>query len=199
MTGSPIDGGRIVVRIAAAVFSFLCWAAPAPAAVAAPLRVVASFSILADIVGEIGGADVAASSLVGRDADAHVFEPSPQEARLVAQAQLVVVNGLGLEGWLTRLVQSAHYQGPVVVASAGIAPLVATEPGAAKPAPDPHAWQDVGNAAIYAGNIAQALIAADPAHAEAYRDRLRRYRGSSKRSTGRCARRSPRSRRKSGG
>ena len=120
-------------------------------------------------------ADVGVTSLVGRDADAHVFEPSPDQARLVAQAQLVVVNGLGLEGWLTRLVQSAHYRGPVVVASSGITPLSATEPGAAKPVTDPHAWQDVGNAIVYAGNIARALMAADPAHAEAYRERSQRY------------------------
>ena len=145
------------------------------AAEAAPLRVVVSFSILGDLVREVGGGDVAVTSLIGPDADAHVFEPSPDQARLVARAQLFVVNGLGLEGWMTRLVQSAHYRGPVVVASAGVTPIDATEPGESKPAPDPHAWQDVGNALIYADNIARELGRVDPAHAESYRERLQRY------------------------
>jgi zinc/manganese transport system substrate-binding protein len=173
MTGSLGGWRRIVVRIAAAVFTFLASAAGGEAA---PLHAVASFSILADILREVGGADVVAASLVGPDADAHVFEPSPDQVRLVARAQIVVVNGLGLEGWLTRLVQSAHYRGPVVVASHGIASLEAAETAGAKHAPDPHAWQDVGNAVIYAENIAQALIAADPAHGDAYRERLAHYR-----------------------
>lgn len=153
-----------------AVLALLILAWPGGGAAAAdPLRVVVSFSILADMVGQIGAGDTAVASLIGPDADAHVFEPSPREARLLARAQLVIVNGLGLEGWLTRLVQSAQYRGPVVVASAGIAPLMAMG------VPDPHAWQDVKNAIVYAGNIAQALAQADPDHADAYRRRAGRY------------------------
>lgn len=153
-----------------AVLALLILAWPGGGAAAAdPLRVVVSFSILADMVGQIGAGDTAVASLIGPDADAHVFEPSPREARLLARAQLVIVNGLGLEGWLTRLVQSAQYRGSVVVATEGILPL------AKMGAPDPHAWQDVQNAIVYAGNIAQALAQADPDHADAYRRRAGRY------------------------
>jgi zinc/manganese transport system substrate-binding protein len=140
------------------------------------MRVVVSFSILDDIVREVGGDDVTVTSLIGRDANEHVFEPSPDQVRLLAQAQLFVVNGLGLEGWLTRLIQSAQYQGPVVVATEGIVPITTTEAGEKTPTLDPHAWQDVRNGVVYAENIAHALIGAGPAHAKAYRQRLQDYR-----------------------
>jgi zinc/manganese transport system substrate-binding protein len=105
----------------------------------APVRVLVSFSILEDIAHGVGGSDVAVTSLVGRDANEHVFEPSPNQVRLLAQAQLFIVNGLGLEGWLTRLTQSAQYRGPVVIATEGITPITTTGAGQAAPAPDPHA------------------------------------------------------------
>lgn len=85
-----------------------------------PLRVVASFSILADMAREIGGSAVEVAALVGPDSDAHVFQPSPADARRLANAELVVVNGLAFEGWMDRLVRSSGYRGPVVVASEGV-------------------------------------------------------------------------------
>lgn len=127
------------------------------------LPVTASFSILADMVREIGRDRVDVVSLVGPDGDAHVFQPAPRDVRRVAQSKLFVVNGMGLEGWLDRLRQAAGFAGTLVVASDGVAPLM--RDGAA----DPHAWQDVAAAAIYAGNIARGLAAADPAHADDYR------------------------------
>ena len=120
----------------------------------------------------IGGGEVAVTSLIGPDSDAHVFEPNPDQARLLAKAQLFVVNGLGFEGWLTRLTRSAQFGGVVVTATDGVAPITTTEPGEASPVPDPHAWQDPRNVIIYADNIARALAATDPAHAEAYRQRF---------------------------
>ena len=155
---------------------FFAWCCHGESAAEPPVRVLVSFSILGDIVREIGGADVAVTSLIGPDSDAHVFEPSPDQLRLLAQAQLFVVNGLGLEGWETRLVQSAQYYGPVVVGSHGITPIETAEPGAWAPVPDPHAWQNVRNAEIYAANIAQALQGADPERADDYRRGLDRYR-----------------------
>jgi zinc/manganese transport system substrate-binding protein len=142
----------------------------------APVRVVVSFSILEDIAHEVGGSDVAVTSLIGRDANEHVFEPRPDQVRLLTQAQLFIVNGLGLEGWLTRLIQSARYHEPVVIATKGVAALMTTEAGERTPTPDPHAWQDVRNGVVYAENIAYALSGADPAHAEVYRQRLQHYR-----------------------
>lgn len=147
----------------------------AVAAASAPVRVVVSFSILADIVRQIGDSDVAVTSLIGPDSDAHVFEPTPDQARLLAQAQLLIVNGLGFEGWLTRLTRSAQFGGVVVTATEGVAPITTTEAGEASPVPDPHAWQDPRNGAIYADNIARALARIDPDHAESYRQRFRGY------------------------
>jgi zinc/manganese transport system substrate-binding protein len=145
------------------------------AADTSPIRVVVSFSILEDIVRQIGGSDVAVTSLIGPDSDAHVFEPNPDQARLLAKAQLFIINGLGFEGWLTRLIGAAQYRGPVVVATEGITPITTTEAVDATPSPDPHAWQDLRNAVTYADNIARALAGSDPAHANAYQQRFRRY------------------------
>jgi zinc/manganese transport system substrate-binding protein len=153
----------------------LAWPTQGAPAVISPIRVVVSFSILQDIVQEVGGGDVAVTRLIGPDSDAHVFEPRPDQARLLSEAQLFVVNGLGFEGWLTRLTGSAQYRGPVVVATEGIAPITKTEGGEAAPSPDPHAWQDARNAVIYADNIARALARADPARANAYQQRFRKY------------------------
>jgi len=168
-------GASVLCRLIAVLCFLLAWcgfAWPADSA----LRVLVSFSILQDIVQEIGGGEVAVTSLVSPDSDAHAFEPSPDQLRLLSGAQLFVVNGLGLEGWETRLVQSAQYRGPVLVASEGITPIETTELNAAAPVPDPHAWQDVKNAEVYADNIARALESADPTHAEHYRRVVARYR-----------------------
>jgi zinc/manganese transport system substrate-binding protein len=159
----------------AAACLVLAWATQGEPAVTSPIRVVISFSLLKDIVQEVGGGDVAVTSLIGPDSDAHVFEPRPDQARLLSEAQLFVVNGLGFEGWLTRLTRSAQYRGPVIVATEGITPITRTEAGDAAPSPDPHAWQDVHNAVVYADNIARALADADPARASAYRRRLQDY------------------------
>src|SRR5215831_8309262 len=169
-----MDFRSLRARWLAALCLVLFWPNQHPAAASPPIRVVVSFSILGDFVNEIGGGDVAVTSLIGPDSDVHVLEPTPEQARLLANAQLFVINGLGLEGWLTRLTQSAQYRGPVVVAARGI-DAVTTEAGEPTRAPDPHAWQDPRNAVVYANNIRQALAATDPAHSAAYRQRFRRY------------------------
>ncbi len=131
------------------------------------LKVVASFSVLGDIVKNVGGDRVAVATLVGPDGDAHVFEPTPADAKAVAAADVVFVNGLGLEGWMERLIQSSDYKGPVVVATKGVKPRTMGEEGAE--ITDPHAWQDLGNGRIYVENVAAGLAAADPRGAKAYR------------------------------
>ncbi|MEI9985442.1 MAG: zinc ABC transporter substrate-binding protein [Aliidongia sp.] len=134
---------------------------------------VASFSVLGDMVRQIGAEDVALVTLVGPDGDSHVYQPSPGDARKLAAAKLFVVNGLGLEGWMPRLIASANFKGAVVATTAGVDALSLTEAG--KMAPDPHAWQNLGNGRIYVRNIAAALAAADPAHADAYARRATAY------------------------
>ena len=164
-----------MIRCLAALCFILAWSGQSASAAEPPVRVLVSFSILEDITREVGGDNVAVTSLIGRDANEHVFEPSPEQVRLLTRAQLFIVNGLGLEGWLTRLIQSARYRGPVVIATEGITPITTTEAGEAAPAPDPHAWQDVHNGIIYAENIARALAGIDLERAEAYLQRSGHY------------------------
>lgn len=96
-------------------------------AAAEPVKVVASFSILADMTREIGGDTVEVQALVGPDGDAHVFQPSPADTRKIADADLVVMNGLGFEGWMPRLVEASGYSGGTVVASTGVTELNSQE------------------------------------------------------------------------
>ncbi len=133
------------------------------------LSVVASFSILGDFVRTIGGDRINLTTLVGPDSDVHVYTPAPGDAKRIAEAKLVIVNGLGLEGWLPRLVQSAGSKAQVITASAGIAPLKLGS------AADPHAWQSVPNAKIYVTDITSALAAADPDDADFFRAREKAY------------------------
>lgn len=109
------------------------------------------------------------TTLVGPDSDVHVYTPAPSDAKRIADAKLVIVNGLGLEGWLPRLVQSAGSRATIVTASAGIAPLKLGS------AADPHAWQSVPNAKVYVTDIANALVAADPDDAELFRTQAKAY------------------------
>lgn len=144
-------------------------ALPLPAFAQEKLPVVASFSILGDFVREIGGDRVAVTSLVGPDGDAHVYSPTPADAKTVAGAKLVVVNGLKFEGWLTRLVKSSGTKATVATATTGITPLkMADDHGHGHGGEDPHAWQSVANAKLYVGNVRDALIAADPAGKASY-------------------------------
>src|SRR5215217_1554037 len=113
-------------------------AAPALAAtMVVPLGVVTSTSILGDMIRNVGGDHVGTTVLIGPDSDAHAFEPSPADAKALAEADLVVVNGLGLEGWADRLVGASGYRGKVVTASAGVVPREMAEEG--KTVADPHA------------------------------------------------------------
>jgi zinc/manganese transport system substrate-binding protein len=133
------------------------------------LNVVASFSILADLARNVGGDRVNVTSLVGANGDVHVYAPAPQDAKTIAGAELVVINGLGLEGWLPRLLQSSGSKAVVVTASKGVDPLRLGSEA------DPHAWQSVTNAEIYVANIRDALLQADPADAAYFRQNAQRY------------------------
>lgn len=156
----------------------LCWASHvSPAypqgAQAAPLEVVTSFSILGDLLRQVGGERVKVTALVGPGGDAHDYQPRPSDARRVKGATLVVANGLGFDPWLERLARSAGYRGEVVIASQGIRPLEVVHEGHG--GPDPHAWQDVGEARRYVATLAATLGAADPAGAALYKEQAARY------------------------
>ena len=163
---------RHIVLGAAMLFAHLSSASAADS----KLPVVASFSILGDIVANVGGDRIAVTTLVGPDQDAHVFQPAPDHIKSVARAKLVVINGLGFEGWMERVVQSANYRGDIVVASNGIAvrDRVNDEHDAHEGHDhhhgknDPHAWQNPANIVVYTRNIVAALSKLDPAGAAVY-------------------------------
>ena len=137
------------------------------------LQVITSFSILADITQQIGGDHIELRNLVGADADAHVYAPSPEDAKAVLNADLIIANGLGFEPWLDRLTASSDAAGTRIGASAGVLPLMLDEDG--EQVPDPHAWQNLANAEIYVRNIAKALSKADPSNAAYYDSRRDAY------------------------
>ena len=135
---------------------------PAEAHAADKVKAVAAFSILGDMVKHVGGDRVEVTTLVGPDGDAHVYEPTPADARSLAASNILFVNGLGFEGWMDRLEKSSGFKGPVVVASKGVSPrqMVEDEDGKTEEITDPHAWQSLANGKIYVANIRDGLIAA---------------------------------------
>jgi zinc/manganese transport system substrate-binding protein len=131
------------------------------------LGIVASFSILADMVRRVGGGLIKVSSLVPPDADVHAYQPNAANSRSLAAAAMLVENGLGLEGWMARLAQASDFRGVRVIASNRVTPRQMRE-GDAKVL-DPHAWQNPRNGISYVDNIASGLTAADPGRAETWR------------------------------
>lgn len=164
-----------------------CVALPAHAQTPA-VQAVASFSILGDMVKQVGGDRVKVDVLVGPGADAHVYQPTPAQVKQVASAQVLVSNGLGFEGWMARLMKSANYKGIHVVATQGSDVLAAQDDHDAKHSAhkghshkldhgkfDPHAWQSVANAIVYVKNIASGLCDADPAGCDSYQKNAAAY------------------------
>ena len=136
------------------------------------IPVLASFSILGDLVRVVGSDRVAVTTLVGPDEDAHVFEPKASDAKNLLQTKLMVTNGLGFEPWAQKLVKSSGYKGPVAVASQGI--QTRSMPGKSVET-DPHAWQDPTHVLLYVRNIAAALGKLDPAGASIYQANSEAY------------------------
>jgi len=134
------------------------------------IKVATSFSILGDMAKQIGGDRAQVTSFVGPNGDAHVYEPTPVDAKTLADAAVLVVNGLGLEGWMSRLEKSSGFKGTLVTATKGIKTrqMEEEEHGATRKITDPHAWQSLANGKVYVQNIRDALIAADPAGKETY-------------------------------
>jgi zinc/manganese transport system substrate-binding protein len=161
-------------NLIAAVLAFACILS-SPAAAQEKIRAVATFSILGDFVKNVGGDRVAVTTLVGPNGDAHVYAPTPADARTLADAKVVFVNGLGLEGWMTRLVKSSGSRALSVVASSNVKPRRSADQRGHDA--DPHAWQSVANAKIYVANIRDGLIAVDPAGKAVYEANAASYLG----------------------
>jgi zinc/manganese transport system substrate-binding protein len=137
---------------------------------AAPIPVLATFSVLQDLTREVGGARVRVEALIGPDQDAHHHDARPGDLRRVRAARLVVRNGLGFEGWLDRLVAASGHRGPVLTASTGTPPIIV-----GRGVPDPHVWQSFANVKIMAGNIAGALSRLSPADRALFAGNLARF------------------------
>jgi zinc/manganese transport system substrate-binding protein len=164
-----VTGAALLLALPAAITNALA---------AERMPVVASFSILADMVDNVGGEHVEVTPLIGPDSDAHSYSPSPGDVRTLSHAELVVFNGLRFEGWMERLLDTSGYKGALITATQGITPLVheGHEHGDHGTA-DPHAWQDMTRARTYVTNIRDGLIAADSDHAADYRANAKRYLG----------------------
>jgi zinc/manganese transport system substrate-binding protein len=150
-----------------------------------PLRVVASFSILGDMLREVAGDRIALRTVAGPNVDAHSFQPRPSDAEALRGAALAVRNGLGFDGWFDRMVRSANWRGRMVTATEGLTPRRMAahshghghgggqqqggqQQGQPRTVPDPHAWQDLRLGIRYVQAIAAALSGADAANATAY-------------------------------
>jgi len=133
------------------------------------ISVVASFSIIGDLVQQVGGDHVSITMIVGPEEDAHVYQPSPADARKITQAEIIFINGLGFEGWLSRLINATKSKGTVVDLSSKI------KARQTQGEIDPHVWQDVNNVKIYIQEICQALIAIDPNNGADYQKNSQLY------------------------
>jgi zinc/manganese transport system substrate-binding protein len=166
----------ITRKFIASIAAVLVALAALPAAAQDKIKTVATFSILGDLVKNVGGDRVEVTMLVGPNGDAHVYSPTPADAKAVGEAKVVFVNGLGLEGWMTRLVSAAGGKASTVVASTGIKPLkMEDEHKPGHMVTDPHAWQSVANAKAYVANIRDGLIAADPTGKSVYNANTQAY------------------------
>ncbi|MEM8580459.1 MAG: zinc ABC transporter substrate-binding protein [Pseudomonadota bacterium] len=126
------------------------------------MNVVASFSILGDMVEQVVGDHATVTTIVGPDADAHVYEPSVADAQAVAEADVIFVNGLGFETWSDTLIAESGTEGEVFVATDGITPVMVDGET------DPHAWNALTNGVVYVQNITAAMSEAMPDHAEEF-------------------------------
>jgi ABC-type Zn uptake system ZnuABC Zn-binding protein ZnuA len=139
------------------------------------LSVVTTTTVFADIVANVGGEYVAVTSLVPKNADVHTFEPRPSDIRQVASARLLIMNGLGLDDWLEKIVTNAAAEGTPLVKLAVDLPGVQLLPGETAGTQNPHLFMDPKYTELYVDRIAAALESADPAHASAYQANAAAY------------------------
>ncbi|MCO5160559.1 MAG: zinc ABC transporter substrate-binding protein AztC [Mesorhizobium sp.] len=187
--------------LARALLAATALAALPAAATAEPLKVVATFSIIGDMARHVGGDRIDLTVLVGPNGDAHVYEPKPQDAARIGEAEVVLANGLKFEGFIDRVVEASGTRAPIVELTKGVTPIEAGEDehghgeaahegeedhdaedkaeagheGHDHGAFDPHAFQSIPNAIIYVANIADAFCAADADGCDIYRANAASY------------------------
>ncbi len=141
---------------------------------AAPIKVVTSFSILEDVVKNVGGNLVSITNFVPRDGDAHTYQPSTSDVRALSDANIVFLNGLGLEGWFEKLAKNAASKAQIVTVSSGLKPQkisVGEETGEV----DPHMWWNLQNTIAYTKKIAVTLQKTDPKNSSVYQKNAAGY------------------------
>lgn len=166
---------RLFIVLAASAAFF------APSLAEAKVKAVASFSIIGDMVARVGGEHVDLTTIVEANGDAHVYEPRPRDGEVVSKADVVFVNGLGFEGWQSRLIEASGYKGKIMELAQGVEPLLIpdnheheneehaeSDHDHGHGSPDPHAWQSVANVKIYVKNIAASLCEIDKATCPAF-------------------------------
>jgi zinc/manganese transport system substrate-binding protein len=137
------------------------------------LQVATSFSMLEDLVRNIGSDRIQVRSFVPRNGDAHSFEPGTQDVKTLGQARVVFINGLGLEAWFEKLLSNAASKANVVTLSDGLKPRQLQEDG--QTINDPHMWWDLTRTQTYVNRIAKALETADPAGKTVYSTNAKKY------------------------
>ena len=147
--------------------------AMAATASAKDLKVVASFTVLADVAKQVGGKAVNVQTIVPPNGDPHEYEPTPEDAKHLKAADVVLTSGEGLEGWENRLISASGYAGTPVVVSDGVKTRTMEEDG--QTIVDPHVWNSPVNVMVWVGNIEKALSAADPQDAAAFKANAERY------------------------
>ncbi len=136
-------------------------------------KVVVTASMIADMVENVAGDLVDLTCIVPIGSDPHLYEPTPKDARIVAEADILFKNGLTFEGWLNELIENAGSKAVVVTVTEGVKPI---ESLVYQNATDPHAWMDAENAMIYVDNITKTLVEFDPDNASIYQQKQDQYR-----------------------
>ncbi len=161
-------GRTITICLAAAMLLSGCAGPSATGGSNGKLIVVTTTTVFADLVSNVGGDLVSVTSLVPKNADVHTFEPRPADVRTVTGAKLLIMNGLGLDDWLSKTITNAAASGTPLLQLGVDLPGVTLLPGETSATENPHLWMDVKYAELYVDRIAQALGSADPSHAATY-------------------------------
>ncbi len=155
-----------IVPFILAMFVLVVSACAPPAASSSRLRVVATTTQVAALVRVVGGDKIELTGILEANVDAHEFEPRPSDVRASGNAQIIFINGVGLEKWLTKVIENSGTRAKIVDTSMGVKIRQGDDPNSPG---DPHIWHSVPNALIMLGNIRDALSGMDAANAEFYR------------------------------
>jgi ABC-type Zn uptake system ZnuABC Zn-binding protein ZnuA len=165
--------GAVVVGLALCLLAISACAPPAPPSTSS-VRVVATTTVLADLVAQAGGDRVSVRSLVPAGGEPHTFDPRPSDVTAFVDADLVVMNGLGLDDWVVELMAEAGSEAPVVRLGEDLADIeyIADEEEGGV---NPHLWLNVAYAELYVDGIVDALSDVDPDGANGYAERAATY------------------------